>query len=101
MNRRDSVLALLAMGAAGQSPAYAQGQPARAPFRIGLIPDQVISIAFVGNRFQDTVNVVVTCHKKPAGLFRQQDHAILRIEQFAHVVRIDNPTRIDGMNHDS
>ncbi len=42
MNRRDSVLALLAMGAAGGSlPVFAQGQPARAPFRIGLLPDFV------------------------------------------------------------
>ena len=41
MNRRDSVLALLAMGAAGgRQPAFAQAQPAREPFRIGLVPDQ-------------------------------------------------------------
>jgi putative ABC transport system substrate-binding protein len=40
VNRRDSVLALLALGAAGGSlPALAQAQPARAPFRIGLVPD--------------------------------------------------------------
>lgn len=40
MNRRDSVFALLALGAAGGSlPASAQAQPARAPFRIGLLPD--------------------------------------------------------------
>jgi putative ABC transport system substrate-binding protein len=41
MNRRDSVLALLAMGAAGGPQlGFAQGQPAREPFRIGLLPDQ-------------------------------------------------------------
>ncbi len=40
MNRRDSVLALLAMGAAGGPQLVAaQGQPPRAPFRIGLVPD--------------------------------------------------------------
>jgi putative ABC transport system substrate-binding protein len=39
MNRRDSVFALLAMGAAGGPPGFAQGQPAREPFRIGLVPD--------------------------------------------------------------
>jgi len=40
MNRRDSVLAFIAMGAVGGPlPGLAQGQQARAPFRIGLVPD--------------------------------------------------------------
>lgn len=40
MNRRDSVFALLAMSTAGRPQlVFAQGQPARAPFRIGLLPD--------------------------------------------------------------
>jgi putative tryptophan/tyrosine transport system substrate-binding protein len=40
MNRRDCVLALLAMGTAGEPvPAFAQEQRPRAPLRIGLVPD--------------------------------------------------------------
>ena len=40
MNRRDSVLALLAIGATASSlPVRAQAQPARKPYRIALLPD--------------------------------------------------------------